>query len=435
MAALSSLLSYDTFGFAVELLLSAAFLMPREPRRTAFAGRALGSCALTLLTALLAAALLHDGWLNLLRYAAVFVSVVAGLYLCFDLSVHEALFFGLAAYNVQHVGWRVAGLLSPLAGGFLPGFLMTLVAVPIMLAVALVFSRTLQAGRDATVNNRQLIALVSVVILADLVLNYIPVLIEGQLAARSLTENACAIICCLLTLAIQSGILARSRLEHEQALLQELWRSKREQYELTKQSVDIINARSHDLKKQLGTLLAASNGSTGMDGAIREIRHSIETYDNRAKTGNPALDVLLTQKLMQAQAQRATLSYLIDGEEFRFLDEVDLCALFGNVLDNALEAVARIDDASRRVINLRAVRRGRLLVLHCENYVANAGAGLVMGADGLPRTSKADERDHGFGLRSIRLVVEKYHGNMQAHAEDGVFHVQVVIPQPQGARS
>ena len=429
MGAVASLVSYDTFGFAVELLFAAAFLMLREPRRTAFAARALAACALTLGAALLGAALLHDGYLNLLRYGIVFASVVMGLGMCFDLSAQEALFFGLAAYNVQHMGWRVAGLLTFYTDLQSGGFYVTLVTVPLMLVVAVVFSRTLQASRDAAVNNGQLLALVSVVIVADLVLNYVPILMYGQTAMWSVTENAYAIICCLLTLAIQSGILARSRLEREQALLQELWRSKREQYELTKHSVDIINARSHDLKKQLGMLLALSRDDARTSGAIREIQESIEAYDNKAKTGNRALDVLLTQKLMQAQTQQTTLAYLIDGAEFGFLDEVDLYALFGNVLDNALEAAARIEDTSRRIINLRAVRRGRLLVLHCENYL---GEELVMGADGLPRTSKEDRHAHGFGLRSIKMVVEKYHGHMKTRSDDGTFHVQIVIPQPQG---
>lgn len=424
------IMSYDTFGFATELLLATALLVFHEPRRPEFAMRASLSCILILCVAFVAAALFNHGWLNLLRYALVFASSVFGIYLSFDLTAHEALFFGLAAYNVQHVGWRVVGLMTLLSPTIVSGFSATVAALPVMLAIALPFSRILRANRDATVNNFQLIALVSVVILADLVLNYIPILLEGDGARWSLTENVYAVICCLLTLAIQSGILVRSRLEHEQALLQELWKKNRDQYELAKRSIDVINARSHDLKKQFNVLLAASREGSHESEAIREIQESIETYDNKAKTGNPVLDVLLTQKLMQAQSQATTLTYLIDGREFKFLDEVDLYALFGNVLDNALESAARLDDEEHRVINLRAVRRGRLLVVHCENY---AGEDVSLGRNGLPRTTKPDAHNHGFGLRSIRMVIDKYHGNMTVHTEDGVFHLQIVLPMPNPA--
>lgn len=427
MESILPLISYDTFGFATELLLATALLVVHEPRRPKFALRAALSCALVLCVALAVAALFNYGWLNLLRYALIFASATAGIYLSFDLTVHEALFFGLAAYNVQHIGWRVVGLTVYLSPSILSGFSATVASLPVMVAIALLFSRTLRANRDATVNNLQLIALVSVVILADLVLNYIPILLGGQGIMLSPTESVYAIICCLLTLAIQSGILVRSRLEHEQALLQELWKKNRDQYELAKRSIDVINTRSHDLKKQINVLLAASLEGSQESGTIREIQESIEAYDNKAKTGNPVLDVLLTQKLMEAQSQDTTLAYLIDGREFSFLDEVDLYALFGNVLDNALESVAHLNDKGHRVINLRAVRRGHLLVVHCENY---AGEDMLLGADGLPRTTKPDACNHGFGLRSIRMVVEKYRGNMTVHTDDGVFHLQIVMPMP-----
>ena len=428
---LTALLSYDTFGFPIELLIAVGLLMRREPRRPAFAARAICMTAIVLSVALCAAAALGHGWLNLLRYALVFASMAGALRLCFDVNAREALFFGLAAYNVQHASWQRAGLaLSIMGQRGVNEFTPTLIAIPAMVVLSLCFLRGLRDHRDATVNNRQLIALVSVVIIVDLVLNYIPFLTEGS-AMRSPTEQAYALICCLLTLVIQSDILTRSRLEREQALFQELWELNRSQYELAKQSVDVINARSHDLKKQLGVLLAATERrDQGESEAIREIRRSIETYDNTAKTGCPALDVLLTQKLMQARAQQTSLAYLIDGDEFRFLDEVDLYALFGNVLDNALEAVARIEDPASRVISLRAVRRGRLLSIHCENYLDSE---VTLEKDGLPRTTKAEASEHGFGLRSVRMVVDKYGGHLAVHAEDGVFHVQVVIPQPGSA--
>ncbi len=112
----------------------------------------------------------------------------------------------------------------------------------------------------------------------------------------------------------------------------------------------------------------------------QETRRSIQSYENRANTGYATLDVLLTQKLIQADAQETTLTYLVDGAEFAALGEVDIYALFGDVLDNALEATGKIADPQRHVINLKATKRQELLVIACgkrhgghATYAMNGG--------------------------------------------------------------
>lgn len=64
-------------------------------------------------------------------------------------------------------------------------------------------------------------------------------------------------------------------------------------------------------------------------------------------------------------------------------------------------------------------------------HVENSFDGTVeLGTDGLPETTKADRANHGFGVRSMRLTVERYGGTLTTLAEGGHFHVNAIVPMP-----
>lgn len=67
-----------------------------------------------------------------------------------------------------------------------------------------------------------------------------------------------------------------------------------------------------------------------------------------------------------------------------------------------------------------------MVVIHLENYYQ----GELNFTDGLPRTTKGDENYHGFGVKSIQMVVEKYKGNVSLLASDGIFNLNITIPLP-----
>ena len=102
----------------------------------------------------------------------------------------------------------------------------------------------------------------------------------------------------------------------------------------------------------------------------------------------------------------------------------DIYSLFGNAVDNALEAVSKLPaDADRYIAMSVRADKGMVLV-----HVENPYAGEVRFDDELPRTSKVDKRCHGFGTRSMRMIVERYDGVLTMDARDGVFSVDALIP-------
>lgn len=114
---------------------------------------------------------------------------------------------------------------------------------------------------------------------------------------------------------------------------------------------------------------------------------------------------------------------MADGARLTFMDDGDLYCLFGNIIDNALEAVKVIEERQRRVVNLVVKARGDMLVIQSDNYFD--GERTFEG--GLPVTTKADRNYHGFGMRSIRMIVHKYEGELTAHVADGIFHLNILF--------
>ncbi len=101
-------------------------------------------------------------------------------------------------------------------------------------------------------------------------------------------------------------------------------------------------------------------------------------------------------------------------------------ALFGNLLDNAIEAVGCEDPECRSTFVVVRKAMGQASI-HVENHCSTS----VEFANGLPKTTKGDRLNHGFGTRSIRSIVERYGGTLVMRQEDGVFHADIIMPLPE----
>lgn len=114
---------------------------------------------------------------------------------------------------------------------------------------------------------------------------------------------------------------------------------------------------------------------------------------------------------------------MADGGAISFMSPADIYALMGNALDNALERVVR-EPEERRIISLLIKRTGAMVLIHLENQCSTPPAF----RDGFPVTDKSDKTAHGFGVRSIRYLVEKYHGEVLMRAADEKFCLDILMP-------
>ncbi len=233
------------------------------------------------------------------------------------------------------------------------------------------------------------------------------------------TGNVFSVVCCVIVFLLAGKTVVANELSREVEYLKYAIRQSERQYRISKDTIDLINIKCHDIRYKLG-MLAARGAPT-----LEDLNENISIYDSRIETGSPLLDVLLTEKSLFCEQNRISMSCMIDGEKLAFIEEGDLYCLFGNLVDNALEAVKNIAEPNRRIIDLVVKQKDGLLLVQEENYFD----GVLEFEDGLPVTTKGDKDHHGFGMRSLRLIARKYGGEMSAFAKGDVFHLNIIFSE------
>lgn len=199
-------------------------------------------------------------------------------------------------------------------------------------------------------------------------------------------------------------------------------------YEVLRQNIDTINQKYHDLKYQIALLKSGAGSGEALEG-LERMEQDIRSYEAQNKTGNAVLDTILTAKSLYAQQHWIELTCVADGAELSFMSPMDLSSMFGNILDNAIEAVEKIEHKERRLIHLTVAREKGFLRIREENpYEVEP-----VQRNGNFVTSKSDAGNHGFGIRSIRSTAAKYGGSVTIRTEDGWFEMRILIPVPEGA--
>lgn len=235
---------------------------------------------------------------------------------------------------------------------------------------------------------------------------------------------------CTFVLFCQYRMLYGKRLSAEVAETERMLADAQRHYELSRANIEAINLKCHDLKHQIRKLRKGGAAVSGE--ALDELEQAVGIYDAALHTGNEALDVILTEKALICEREHITLSTIADGAALSFMPAADLYSLFGNALDNAIEAVSALADRGHRSISLTVRERAGVVVMHVENYYQGA----LRFRNGLPETTKhgangmRDTMNHGYGTRSMRLIAERYGGTLECRAKDGVFHLNVLIPLP-----
>ena len=213
------------------------------------------------------------------------------------------------------------------------------------------------------------------------------------------------------------------QLRFEKNTLHNIMDMQYQNYQLSKESMDMVNQKYHDLKHQI-TLLKAEADSGKSVQYLEKMEQEIKVYETQNKTGNQVLDAVLTNKALLCQKEGIELKFMIDGALLAFMEDMDISALFGNMLDNAIESVCRQKNQEKRLIGLYVTREKQFLRIRTENYCEEK----LEFRNGLPVTTKADKHLHGYGMKSIRTIVEKYGGSAVASQKNNWFELKILIP-------
>lgn len=217
--------------------------------------------------------------------------------------------------------------------------------------------------------------------------------------------------------------LKEVQIRFEMDMLSNIMQMQYANYQLSKESIDMVNQKYHDLKHQIALLKAEADAKQSVQ-YLEQIEQEVKIYETQNKTGNKVLDIVLTSKSCCCQGAGIELKSIVEGSLLDFMDDMDISALFGNLLDNAIEAAQKIPVKERRLIRLYVVREKQFLRICIENYCEED----IQFKNGMPVTTKKDKRIHGYGMKSIKSAVKKYNGSVVAGLKDHWFEVKILIP-------
>ncbi len=232
-----------------------------------------------------------------------------------------------------------------------------------------------------------------------------------------------------------TAVLARQQeLEEARTLLE----MNRTYYKAMEEQSFEIRRMKHDLSNHLQTILSLP--AEEKNAYVKKLLENPAAYRTMRYCADETVNIVLSAKASVMERKNIPFHVKADIPETLFIEKPDICAIFGNALDNAAEAAELVTEPERYV-RLQARLAKGMFVLRIENPCPFSGkdagkepAEKIQGElSGIRlwriRTTKPDSRAHGYGLKSIEKCVKKYGGEMKIETKEGKFVLFLYIYQ------
>lgn len=361
------------------------------------------------------------------KYLGTFLLTVAGFRFCLRCGWPAALYGGTTAYILQHCAERLAEIAQALLGipyGWGEKLLLMGTTALVCLGFVVVFRsryKISEYDRYGGEGDGMLVTAAAAVGLTTVIEPLLRMELDLPLNAPAMFYiNAVSVLLSLLVVVVSMCQMRQTEAKKRAEIAEQLLHAERGRYVLEKETVDAINLRCHDIKHQIAAL-----GDEGRQKELREIERLVDIYDCGLKTECAALDLVVSNKSLVCLSKQIELTCMADGKRLGFMEDADIYALFGNILDNAIEAMERLEDPEKRQISLTVHAQDGFLLVSQENYYD----GDLVIEQGLPVTTKEDKRFHGFGMQSIRMLTAKYGGDLRLRTGGGIYRLSILFPE------
>ena len=230
--------------------------------------------------------------------------------------------------------------------------------------------------------------------------------------ATLITSMGCCYLCTYM------ARIVRSDMELETMRYQKSY------YQEVESSQETVRRMRHDMKNHLGVVEMLVRGGE-YEKAEQHLHGLDQEFASRTRIycADPVVNAVLNAKMEKAEGSGISCEYQVDLEEALPLDDIELCSLFANTLDNAVEACEKIREREKRRISLKArCRNGHF---SCE--IVNSKENKITEKNGNFETDKDDRSSHGIGLRNVRQIVQKYRGEMDVSYTEDTFSVTIFV--------
>ena len=370
-------------------------------------------------------------WIPCMIVAVLFM--VGFIHCCCDINFWDAGYFGMIAFVVAEfmasLEWQIvcAVWLEQAPGKLIKALVLVLTYGAVVWILWKLLHSHLPQDGDLNISKKEYFSALLIAVSVFAVSNLSFISADGTTAegyALGIGQIRTIVdlggIAVLYAHLIQCGEL---RVKRELEAVQNVLQNQYIQYKQSRESIDLINYKYHDLKHQIAVLRSETDPEKRNE-FLNRMEDEIRQYEAQNKTGNKVLDTVLTSKSLYCAKHDITFTCVADGTLLEFMDIMDICSIFGNALDNAIECELKIEDKEKRLIHVTVSQQRNFLILRFENYYE----GDLKMKEGRLLTTKREKAFHGYGIKSIRYTVNKYDGAVSIDAKENWFELKVLIP-------
>ena len=388
-------------------------------------------CGLLVLTAGVDAGIL---WVCIMGIA--FLQMVIFLYLCADISPQGVLYGAGAAFLhaefAASLEWQLHawGLRFYPNDNFFPSVLLVVVYAAVFSFFSFMSRRHITENFLKSLTWKEVIS-ISLLIIFTFAFSNLSFFLAGSPFSGRVTEDIFA----MRTLADGLGTavfwgfeISISELLTQKELysIRHVLSSQYEQFRYYQESEEMLHMMQHDLKHQIEGLRGETNEQKKEEW-LDMIENELDKWWLPQRTGNSVFDTILSAKLRRARQLDVRITCVADGALLNCLHVADICTIFGNALDNALESVVMIPDPEKRLIHVSVSAQKNFIFINISNTLGTP----LIESENILLTTKRDKKNHGYGIKGIKYVVGKYGGHVSYKADEGWFRLNILIPMKQ----
>lgn len=219
-------------------------------------------------------------------------------------------------------------------------------------------------------------------------------------------------------------VMKESTLENENKMIRQKIESQYDHY-LELQNAQLkIRKLYHDMNNHLICIENMNNKDKASKDYINNIKKELKGWDSIDTTGNMIVDIILSEKREICKKENIEFKVDINFRKADFIDMMDVCSIFSNILDNAIESNIKIKDRNNRNVNIVCNIINKFIVIRCENTKVND----ILETSNKIFTDKKDKFIHGLGISSVKNSVEKYNGTVAIEHTEDKFIINIYIP-------
>lgn len=224
---------------------------------------------------------------------------------------------------------------------------------------------------------------------------------------------------------ITGSIVKINKVKMENKLIREKINSQYQRYITIQESQMKLRKLYHDMNNHISCIEKLYKNKDNTSKYIQDIKNELNSWESIISTGNMILDIIINDKKDICNKTNIDLDVDINFSKCEFIDMIDICSIFSNMIDNAIEACLKLNEnTEHRFIRIKGTVVNRLYIIKCENSKVNQ----IKLRKSKIITNKSDSFFHGIGIKSIESSVKKYDGEVCINFCENKFDMKIYIP-------